>query len=141
MPSENEIAVGKFWDAYWSKGDQSVAEDIFDPNLRDIDPNWPSGADGGIPAMIEKNDFYRGLMPDLHCKVLRQLVAGDQIVTQWQAVGTHHGDYAGITPTGNEITISGISIFTCRHGRILEQVVEYDVVGMLRQMGATTIPD
>jgi predicted ester cyclase len=140
MPSENEIAVGKFWDAYWSKGDQSVAEEIFDPNLRDIDPNWPSGADGGIPAMIEKNDFYYGLMPDLHCKVLRQLVVDDQIVTQWQAVGNHHGEYAGIEPTGNEITISGISIFTCRNGKIVEQVVEYDVVGMLRQMGATTIP-
>jgi predicted ester cyclase len=140
MPSENEIAVGKFWDAYWSKGDQSVAEEIFDPNLRDIDPNWPSGADGGIPAMLEKNNFYYGLMPDLHCKALRQLVVGDQIVTQWQAVGTHHGEYAGIEPTGNEITISGISIFTCRNGKIVEQVVEYDVVGMLRQMGATTIP-
>ena len=141
MPSENEIAVGKFWDAYWSKGDQSVAEEIFDPNLRDIDPNWPSGADGGIPAMIEKNNFYYGLMPDLHCKVLRQLVAGDQIVTQWQAVGTHHGEYAGIKPTANEITLSGISIFTCRNGKILEQVIEYDFVGMLRQMGATTIPN
>jgi predicted ester cyclase len=141
MPSENEIAVGKFWDAYWSKRDQSVAEEIFDPNLRDIDPNWPSGADGGIPAMIEKNDFYYGLMPDLHCKVLRQLVVGDQIVTQWQAVGTHHGEYAGIKPTGNEITMSGISIFTCRNGKIVEQVIEYDVVGMLRQMGATTIPN
>ena len=140
MPSDNEIAVGKFWDAFWSKGDQSVAEQIFDPDFADYDPNWPSGVDGGIPAMIEKNNFYYGLMPDLHCRVQRQLVDGDNIVTRWEAVGTHQGEYAGITPTGNEITITGISIFTCRNGKILEQVIEYDFVGMLRQMGATTIP-
>ena len=47
MPSENEIAVGKFWDVLWTKGDQSVAEDIFDPGFRDLDPDWPSGAEGG----------------------------------------------------------------------------------------------
>jgi len=140
MPSENEIAVGKFWDAFWSKGDQSVAEQIFDPGLRDYDPYWPSGVDGGIPAMIEKNDFYYGLMPDLHCRPLQQLVVGDRIVTRWEAAGTHQGEYAGITPTGKEVAITGISIFTCRDGKILEQIVEYDLLGLLRQMGATTIP-
>lgn len=140
MPSDNEIAVGKFWDAFWSKGDQSVADEIFDPNLRDIDPNWPSGADGGIPAMLEKNNFYYGLMPDLHCRVLRQLVTGDTVVSYWEANGTHHGEWAGIKPTGNPITLTGISIFTCRAGKILEQVIAYDVVGMLRQMEATTLP-
>ena len=141
MPSDNEIAVGKFWDAFWSKGDQSVADEIFDPNLRDIDPNWPSGADGGIPAIIEKNNFYYGLMPDLHCTVRKQLTIGDNIVTRWEATGTHHGEYAGITPTGKSMTISGISIFTCRDGKIVEQIIEYDFVGLLRQMGATTLPD
>ena len=140
MPSDNEIAVGKFWDAFWSKGDQSVAEEIFDPNLRDIDPYWPSGADGGIPAMIEKNNFYYGLMPDLHVTVRKQLVAGDSIVTRWEATGSHHGEFAGITPTGKSMTITGISILTCRDGKIVEQIIEYDFVGLLRQMGATTLP-
>lgn len=140
MPSDNEIAVGKFWDAFWSKGDQSVAEEIFDPNLRDIDPNWPAGADGGIPAMIEKNNFYYGLMPDLHCTVRKQVVAGDTIVTTWEATGTHQGEFAGIAPTGNSMTITGIAIHTCRDGKIVEQIIEYDFVGLLRQMGATTLP-
>jgi predicted ester cyclase len=140
MPSENEIAVGTFWDAFWSKGDLSVAEEIFDPYFSDHDPYWPSGVDGGIPAMIDKNHFYRGLLSDLACTVTRQLVAGDQVVTRWEARGTHHGEWAGIPPTGNPIVITGISLFTCRDGKILEQTIEYDLLGMLRQMGATTIP-
>lgn len=93
MPSENEIAVGKFWDAFWSKADKSVAEEIFDPGFRDLDPNWPSGAEGGIPAMLEKNDFYFGLLPDLQCTVLKQLVVDDHVVSYWEASGTHQGEW------------------------------------------------
>jgi predicted ester cyclase len=141
MPSENEIAVGRFWDAFWSKGDQSVAEEIFDPNFRDYDPYWPSGVDGGIPAIIEKNSVFYGLLPDLRCTVLKWVIAGDTIVTHWEANGTHQGEFAGISPTGNPISITGISIHTCRDGKIVEQIIAYDFLGLLRQMGATTIPD
>jgi predicted ester cyclase len=140
MPSENEIAVGKFWDAYWSKADKSAAEEIFDPGLRDLDPNWPKGAEGGIPAMLEKNDFYYGGFPDLTCTVLKQLVVDDHVVSHWQASGTHQGEFVGLAPTGKSMTMEGISIFTCRNGKIVEQIISYDVLGMLRQIGATTIP-
>ena len=140
MPSDNEIVVGKFWDAFWSKGDQSIAEEILDPDLRDFDPYWPSGVDGGIPAMIEQNNFYFGLMPDLRCTVLKLIAVGDEVVTRFEATGTHHGEFAGISPTGRQLTVSGISIHTCRDGKIVEQIIEYDFTGMLRQMGATTLP-
>jgi len=140
MPSENEIAVGKFWDALWSKGDQSVAEEIFDPGFRDLDPQWPSGAEGRIAAMKEKNDFYRGGIPDFTFTVLKQLVMGDHIVCHWEGTGTHQGEFVGLAPTGRPVTVEGISIFTCRDGKILEQIITYDVLGMLQQMGATTIP-
>ena len=38
------------------------------------------------------------------------------------------------------VRVEGISIFTCRQGKIVEQIITYDVLGMLQQMGATTIP-
>jgi len=44
------------------------------------------------------------------------------------------------SPTARSIRVEGISIFTCRNGKIVEQVICYDVLGMLQQMGATTIP-
>lgn len=140
MPSENEIAVGKFWDALWSKGDQSVAEEIFDPGFRDLDPQWPRGAEGGIDAMKEKNTFYFGVVPDWNFTVRKQLVVDDHVVCHWEGTGTHQGEFAGVAPTGKSITIEGISIFTCRNGKIVEQIISYDLLGMLKQMGATTIP-
>ncbi len=138
MPSDNEIAVGKFWDAFWSKGDLSVADEIFDPNLRDIDPNWPSGADGGIPAMIEKNNFYYGLMPDLHVTVRDQLVAGDRIVSRWEASGTHQGEFAGIPPTGKSVSIPFAVFYELTGGKVASIRV-YQLLGALSsELGSAT---
>ena len=140
MPSENEIAVEQFWGPFWSKGDLSVAEAIFDPGFRDIDPQWPQGADGRIPAMKEKNAFYRTGFPDFDFTVLKQLVVDDYIVCHWEGNGTHQGEFAGIAPTGRPVRVEGISIFTCRDGKIIELTICYDVLGMLQQVGATSIP-
>ena len=140
MPSNNESVVEQFWGPFWSKGDLSVADEIFDPAFRDIDPQWPQGADGGIPAMKEKNAFYRTAFPDFDFTVLKQLVVDDHIVCHWEGIGTHQGDFAGNAPTGRPVRVEGISIFTCRNGAIVEQAICYDVLGMLQQVGATTIP-
>jgi predicted ester cyclase len=140
MPSENEIAVGKFWDAFWTKGDESVAEEIFATSFRDLDAQWPGGADGGIDAMKEKLAFFRGAIPDFQFTVLKQLVVDDHVVCHWKGDGTQQGEFGGVAPTGKPVIVDGISIFTCRNGQIVEQVISYDVLGMLQQIGATTIP-
>jgi predicted ester cyclase len=90
--------------------------------------------------MKEKNTFYRSAFPDFAFTVLKQLVAGDDIVCHWEGNGTHQGDFAGNGPTGRPVRVEGISIFTCRNGKIVEQTICYDVLGMLQQVGATTIP-
>jgi predicted ester cyclase len=138
--SENEVAVSKFWGPFWSKGDQSIAEEIFDPDFRDLDPQWPSGAEGKIAAMKEKNSFYFGVVPDWSFTVLKQLVVGDHVVCDWEGTGSHQGEFAALAPTGNSFRLEGISIFTCRNGKIVEQIISYDLLGMLQKMGATAIP-
>jgi predicted ester cyclase len=139
MPTANEIAVEKFWRPFWTDEDLSVADEIFDAGFRDLDPQWPSGADGGIPAMKEKNVFYHGVIPDWDFKVLKQFALNDQVICHWEGTGTHQGEFAGLAPTGKSIAMEGISVFTCRDGKIVEQIIIYDVLGMVTQMGATLV--
>ena len=118
----------------------AVAEEIFAPDFSDIDPQWPSGAEGGIDAMKEKNSFFRGAFPDFDFTVLKQLVVDDHVVCHWEGIGTHQGEFLGVTPTGRSVRVEGISIFTCRNGKIVQLIITYDVLGMLQQVGASTIP-
>jgi hypothetical protein len=41
MASDNAVTVARYWGDVWSKGDLSVAEEIFDPNFRDHDRTPP----------------------------------------------------------------------------------------------------
>ena len=137
---DHDIATGVWPDMTEHGWGRDEWPEIFDPAFRDLDPQWPSGAEGRIPAMKEKLTFFRGAIPDFDFTVLKQLVVGDNVVCHWEGNGTHLGEFAGITPSGKPVRVEGISIFTCRQGKIVEQIITYDVLGMLQQMGATTIP-
>ena len=90
--------------------------------------------------MLEKNTFYFSVSPEWDFIVLKQLSVGDQVICHWEGTGTHQGEFAGVAPTGKTIRVEGISIFTCRNGKIVEQIISYDVLALLRQIGATQIP-
>jgi steroid delta-isomerase-like uncharacterized protein len=68
------------------------------------------------------------------------IVEGEYVVTRWVYHGTHHGTFLGIPPTGKRITFTGISIDRLVDGKIVETAIEMDMLGVLRQLGATTIP-
>jgi steroid delta-isomerase-like uncharacterized protein len=134
MASDNAVTVGRYFSDLWSKGDLTVAEEIFDPDFRDHDPNSPwvkPGRDG----MIELVVAYRTAFPDLTFTVERQVEAGDQVVSYWKAYGTHNGEALGLAPTGKSAEVEGISLLTLRNGKLVEQVVAWDGLGLMRQLG------
>jgi len=57
-------------------------------------------------------------------------------VTRWISEGTHEGVLQGIAPTGREITSSGISISVIANSRIVEERVNWDNFGLMKQLGA-----
>lgn len=135
MPSDNEIIVARYWDEVWSKGNLTVAEEILAPNFRDHDPNFP-GVQPTREGMIDKVVAYRTALPDLTITVERQLAAGDQVVSYWRAVGTHNGEGLGLPPTGKTIEVEGISLLTLENGKLTEQIIAWDGLGLMRQIGA-----
>ena len=50
--------------------------------------------------------------------------------------GTHRGDLFGISPTGKQVRMGGISIYRIADGRMREAWVARDDLGLLRQLGA-----
>ena len=69
------------------------------------------------------------------------IVEGEYVVSRWVYHGTHHGTFVGIPPSGKRIRFTGISIDRVVDGKIVETATEMDMLGVLRQLGATEIPD
>ena len=68
---------------------------------------------------------YRLAFPNLEVDVEDQLAEVDKVVTRWTVRGTHSGEFLGLAPTGNEVTVSGIEFDRIAGGRIDEAWVGY----------------
>jgi predicted ester cyclase len=64
---------------------------------------------------------------------------GDRVAFRWLMSGTHKGAFLGLAPTGEDrgdwIDVVGVA-----EGEIVEHWGEFDVVGMLRQLGVIYAP-
>jgi steroid delta-isomerase-like uncharacterized protein len=79
---------------------------------------------------------YRGAFPDLHFTVEDQVAEGEKVVTRWTARATHQGELLSIPPSGNQVTIRGITIDRFSGGKMVESWDNYDALGMMQQIGA-----
>ncbi len=73
---------------------------------------------------------------DIESVVEDQIAEGDRVATRVTMHVTHTGAYGGIPPTRRRIAIPFLDISTVREGRILEEWAEFDMRGILRQLGA-----
>ena len=59
----------------------------------------------------------------------------DKVAVGLRLSGSHQGELMGIPATGKPIAITGIEIFRLADGKIVEQWVAVDSMGMLQQLG------
>jgi steroid delta-isomerase-like uncharacterized protein len=91
-------------------------------------------------AYQQVGQMFRLGFPDLRVEVLDQIAEGDAVVTRTMAAGTHTGTFQGVPATGRTVQIDGISIERYRNGRVAERWDQFDLLGMLQQLGAIPTP-
>jgi len=63
-----------------------------------------------------------------------------KVVKRWTVTCKHTGELMGVPPTGKEIRFTGINIFRIVDGKIEEQWVESDALGLMQQLGIVPSP-
>ena len=79
--------------------------------------------------------MFRSAFPDLHVTVEDQIQENERVVTRFTIDGTHKSDLMGILATGKKFKVSGISIILFEHGKAVEEWIEEDGLGLMRQLG------
>ena len=106
-----------------------------------------------LPAALdcwieEKRDWLRAAFgrfttgfPDLHFTIEELISEGDKVVMRWTLRGTHRGNLRGLPATGRTVAVTGQVIDRVVDGRVVEEWVDYDTAGLLRQLGfALVVP-
>lgn len=73
-------------------------------------------------------------VPDRALRILNRVVSGDQLIVEWEATGTHTGDFLGFGGTGRGYTLRGTTVVTRESGKIVRESHYYDVAHLRRQV-------
>lgn len=129
--SQNEIARAMVEDVY-GKGQVERIPQLCTDDYVSHDPMTGAIDRGGIESNVST---YRRAFSDLRMQVLDVAGAGDKVSVRWRAVGTHDGEFLGIPATRQRATVEGMTFVRFEKGKAAESWVQYDALGMLRQLG------
>ena len=98
------------------------------------------------PGNNDKMAFTEGMkglfagFPDIKVTRVEQHEVGDKVYTYafWEA--THTGNFMGIPPTGKKVHVEYMDIWRAKDGKIVENWVVMDIMGLMIQLGVVPPP-
>jgi steroid delta-isomerase-like uncharacterized protein len=100
-----------------------------------------------VPNQQTGREFYkqyivrtRAAFPDFHATIEEQIAEGDLVVTRWSVQGTHQGMFHGHSPTGKQMTVTGVVIDRIVDGKAVEGWMEMDTLSQMQQLGVFPKP-
>jgi steroid delta-isomerase-like uncharacterized protein len=109
--------------------DELVALDVVDHSAH---PGQAAGREGYKQSV----EMLLGAFPGAEVKIEDMLAEGDEVAVRWTLRGRHEGPLLDLPATGRPITFTGIVISRYRGGVIAEEWMQWDMLGLLQQLGA-----
>ncbi len=137
MSESNKAVVRRLFEEVWNKGNLQVADELFGPSYIHHDASTPD-LGRGPEGEKKRATLYRNAFQDFRLTVEELLSDGETITARWSCRGTHKGELNEIAPTGKQISITGISVARFAGGKMVEGWVNWDALGLMRQLGAVS---
>lgn len=138
MSAENKALARRVFEEMWNKSNLDAVDAIYAPDV--VNHELPPGMPEGIEGTKAYFGMFISAFPDTQMTVEDQIAEGDRVVTRWTARGTHTGELMGIPATGKQVTVTGINVDRIAGGRIVEEWGEFDMMGMMQQLGVVPTP-
>jgi steroid delta-isomerase-like uncharacterized protein len=138
VEEENIELVRKVLEA-WSRGDVEAFEELVTPDYAFY---YPSGNPNPMSReeTIELLMMFRTSFPDITWSMEQIFAVGDEVIFSFIQRGTHEGEFQGIPATGNRVEGSGILITRIENGKVAEHREEFDMLGIMQQLGMELRP-
>lgn len=134
MSAANKAIVQRLYEEVWNRRKLEVIKEIISPSHALQAPNIFGSATG--PEAYKRNvqAFLTGF-PDLRWTIEDTIAEKDKVVACWSISGTHKGDFMGSPATNKKVSVEGITIHNVAGGKIMDSYSNWDVLGMMQQLG------
>ena len=89
----------------------------------------------GVEGFTQVMGMFITAFPDMEMHMDDSIAEGDKVATRGYFTGTHKGDFMGIPATGKSIRVSYTDIWAVKDGKLAENWVQMDILGMMQQLG------
>jgi steroid delta-isomerase-like uncharacterized protein len=130
--------VRRFVEELWNARRLDVANVIFaeDCVTHQLRSGVPTDAvPRGPQAIKEHVAGWITSFPDLRFSIEQMLSEGDRVVTQLLMEGTHQGAWLGMPASGKKIQIRMFTVHRIAQGKIIEDWVLVESLGLFQQLG------
>lgn len=128
----NKELVRRLADEVWNEGRTDVVNDLLAPDFV---------GRGFGPVDLDREGYerfvtkHRRIFPDLEFVLQDVLGDDDRVAVRWTRNGTHEKPVMGVEPTGERISVSGMTVYRFADGAIAEAWNVRDTGAMLKQLG------
>ncbi|OLO99509.1 hypothetical protein BVU76_25350 [Mycolicibacterium porcinum] len=131
---QNKAIARRVWEVFAS-GDLSELDDLVAEGAAYHDTQDPFGDLRGPQHMKSLIDMYRKSFSNIKFDIKMQIAEGDYVCTLLEAQGDNTGELMGQPATGKHARINLTDTTRIEDGKIAENWVTWDTLGMLQQLG------
>ena len=139
---KNKAVVQRILSEFWLGGNVGVLDELLASDCINHEQSNPE-LRGKEACKQWANDVRlanRQGFPDFDIIVEDIVAEDDKVVKRFVFTGTHSGEFAGIPATGKRVTMRGITLYRLAGGKVSEIYWNYDVFGLMQQLGAIPAP-
>lgn len=130
----NIRVVRRFWEGF-NAHNLDLWDEVCAANFVNHDPGLPT-PDADLSTIKQTIGGLLAAFPDMHSSEEDLIADGQTVVVRRTMRGTHRGEFMGVAATGKSVAFSGMWLAHVDGGRLQEQWVSFDALGLLRQIGA-----
>lgn len=140
MTQELTAMIKKIYDEAYNKGNLSILNEVISSDYQRYQP--PMKSIKGLPAYKTFITDVRSAYSDFEITVDDIIVASEKSVTRITLKGKHTGQAPTLQapPTGKQIEMQACVVSYWKNGKVAEEWVYNDYLGLLQQFGVIPLP-
>ena len=135
MSTEDNKAVLQRLLQWQVNGDLNTVDQVIAPNWENHD-----GSTQGYEGFKQLTMAFRSAFPGFQTEIEDMLAEGDKVAARLHFRGTNSGSFQGMPPTGKTVEFIATGIFRVVDGRVTDNWVNMDILGLLQQLGVAPAP-
>ena len=118
MSNEIKARFIKHETELWNEGNLDVAGELFAPDvvIHNAAPGTPAGLEG-VKATVSG---LHAAFSDVEFTIEDPIVEGDTLAHRWSITGKQTGEWMGAPPTGEKVTMRGVSMVRFADDKIVD---------------------